>query len=337
MKTKILCERPDWFLAGMDVSRRTFRFVKTRHAIIRDSLFLDGRTPLGPDNRPRDVSFREAFAWLGGRKNAATENRILAHMAFSGSTLMARCLAREGKVLAYREPQILVMLTNLKIQRHPLSLDPHEWSALLRFVMAQMQKTFGEEAAFIKPSNWVNPLLGDIAGLGDMRLVILGLGARDFILANFRGGRDRLRYSLNLLNAVAHGFPQYAGTLRHLDTARMDPMDRILRLLVVLYGIQAGVLGRVADRKAGQGVPRLTLDQFRRKPEASLLAAAETLDLPLTAQDVRSNVEKYFPHHAKNGTEYDAKRESRERQDFLAQYGRKLDEALAWWAERSKA
>jgi len=295
-----LFTNPAWFLRGFDGDQAMFTFVRTREPVIRQSAFLDGRTPISVDDRILQVPADAAIAWVQTTAHTQVPDRIIAHISFCGSTLLGRLLQGDGHALGYSEPHVLVELATLKAKQHPLSVDAEQWRALLRFVLMQYRKAWDENATFIKPSNWVNTLLADLIDASPkLKWAIIDTDLEDYLIANLRGGKARLQYSLNLLNHFLSANQTYRAQVLDVERAKLEPVQRLLRLLMIVYETQQRLLECAIEQARGD-ICRISKAELQSDPTASLAKIARGLELMLPRDGAASAISREMGQHAKD-------------------------------------
>jgi hypothetical protein len=200
-------ESPDHFLTGVDLEERTLEFVHSSRDRLSRASFVDGRTPLG-DAAPTRVPLDEALDWFRQRRAGARTDRLLLHMSFCGSTLLARLLDVPGRSHAHKEPRCLIQLADQQAYDRP---DWRRDGALLTdFALDQLALPWPDAPrTLIKPSNWVNSMLPQLTATGvDCRALLLTLTPEQFLTAVFRGGGERVQYVHGLLMHLCTALPE---------------------------------------------------------------------------------------------------------------------------------
>lgn len=325
-----LIHDPRWFLAGADPAARRFLYLQTDEQRLQELSFLDGRLPIATvDDGARTLAFEHVLATPPAVR--AGIDRLLVHTSFCGSTLLSRLLEGDGEVIAYREPQALVDLSSAA-SRAGARPDDGEWEGLLQFVLSQYRKVWPMRVAIIKPSNWANVILADLLSASQTPCwAIVTTDLRDYLLANVRGGRDRLGYSLRLLNhLVAAGVIDMA-QVRAVEQAHTSSMQQVLRMLVILHSAQHRLL---ADAEAGSGVPAggtFCKKDLLDDPLRCLANVAEALAIDLPAEAIERAIRREMPRNAKDRFKsWDPRREQRLDAGMAADIGREIELALAW-------
>lgn len=326
MDAHILLSDPAWFLASVDLDTKQLSFVKTSEDKLHSAPFLDGRTSIGASDEVISVPLKKA---LEAYQPDDRPDRLIAHMSFCGSTYLSRTIEGAGEALCYREPHTLVELASLKALGHPISKNREEWMALLRLVLGQYRKPWPTATSLVKPSNWANTLLSDlIEASSDMKLVSLEFDVKAYLVANLRGGRDRLQYSLNLLNHFLSANSAYRGDVLRVERAQLPPMQRLLRLLVIVYETQKQLLDQAVQAASGH---RFVWSCLSQKPSESLPRIAKALDVTLPTTSIEAALTKEEGRHAKNKAEtYTPDQEAARNAEILSQFETDIREALNW-------
>jgi len=325
--------QPDWFLANVDLDKQVTSFIKTDKARLEYAAFHDGRTRLATESDTFVCSLDEALAWQQ-KRNEQSPIRVLAHMSFCGSTLLSRLLELDQRALVYREPRALADLASQRAAGHPFTSKEPGWRHLIEFAFRQYQKSHDERSVpVVKPSNWANNLLPDlIAQPMGVQVVLLDIGLRSYLLANLRGGRARLAYSLNLLNHLSARRVGYKQIIAEIEHASPSPMQRLLRALAVCHNIQMSIFEGVAKRLPEDHCLRLSKKEFLRAPEASLLRASTTLQLGRGGAPLSEAIASEMSRNAKvdGHEEYRLEQEVLQNNTLEAEIGADLDKAIEW-------
>jgi hypothetical protein len=325
----------DWFLAGFHHENSSFSFIKTNRKTLHQVPFHDGRTSLAVSNKRVSIRLEEAIEWLSGITPSSHPQRIIAHTSFCGSTLLVRALDIHGRVLSYREPQVLIDLANLKAAKHKFSLQREKWSAILQFTFLQFQKSWNPaEQTLIKPSNWANNILPDLADLQpDTKYILLSMGLEDYLIANLRGGKSRLKFSLDLLNHLTAKQPAYQATIKDIEKLPLTQMQRILYLLAYCYHLQHDILKTIEQKSAADNVMRLDKADLTEKPDTSIQHVAETLELSAGNPALQRNTRRAFKKNAKSDNEkkFDTTQEDAMNESIKNQLGADISQAVTWY------
>jgi hypothetical protein len=326
MDISSLLRDPSWFLASIDPEAQNLAFVETNLTNLHSAPFLDGRVSISARDKIVHVPIKKA---LKADIDQTHPDRLLTHMSFCGSTYVSRTLEGAGEALSYREPHALVELATLKALGHSITKDYSFWIDLLRLTLSQYRKPWPNVVPLVKPSNWANSLLSDLLEASpDAKIVSLEFGAKDYLVANLRGGRSRLQYSLNLLNHFLSANSAFRGTVLDVERANLDPMQRLLRLLVIVFETQKQILDRTIGKSNGH---RFKWANVSKDPQTHLPKIAQALDFNLSQDSISTALAKEYGHHAKDKSEtYTADEEARRNKEISDQFAEDLNLALDW-------
>lgn len=326
--------QPNWLLASIDVGHETLGFVETTHEIVRDAAFLDGRTPLTITGRIRHIPISYALNAASEQSAAAMPDRMLAHISFCGSTLLGRLLQGDHAALCYSEPHILVELATLKASSHKLSQDAEQWTALIRLVLSQIQQSWGSKPTLFKPSNWANTLLPDIQrASADLKWAIIDTDLKDYLIANLRGGKGRLTYTLNLLNHFLSANSAYRGLVLEVERGQLDPMQRLLRLLIIVFETQERLIASAVQASEDK-VVRVSKATLQEDPETVTTTVADGLALGLSPEDIKAAIDREMGQHAKDTRKsFHPAEEAAENARLRRELSEAFDIALEWRTE----
>lgn len=306
------------FLHTLDPAARMGTFVQTTAAALRATPFLDGRTPYW-----EEAPAQAALPLRSPSPLAAA--RMLFHVGFCGSTLLATLLDQPAKTLVLREPQAL---TDLAAYRSALDRDgyrdPGLADILTGLIAALYRPWAADEAIVVKPSNWVNALLPDlVAAPVRVRPLFLTMQRRAFVRAILRGGPPRMAFAaracVHLSNADT-GFAQRLATILARPEA---PDDRLLMLAALLHDMQLALFRTAADAGGWGRDHWVSLEAFRADPAAILAGAARALEIAPPSRNTLAD-------HAKHpGSLYSADAEATANAAVEAAHGPRIDHAIA--------
>ena len=324
---------PEWFLAAFDADNAQFSFIKTSLPTLRNAPFHDGRSNLSVNGATTKVSLDEAMSWQQSQLVTATPNRLLIHVSFCGSTLLAKALGVDGRNLAYQEPQVLIDLANLKAGRHAISLLGNVWNHILSFSFGQFKKHWTDQrAAFVKPSNWANNIVPDALNTpSPSRCVIIDFDIESYLVANLRGGQKRLGYSLELLNHLARQNQSDKVLAERVERMPLSPIQKVLHLLTITFDAQQRCLTEIAGR--ADSVFWLSKKQLLRSPRESLANVADALNIEFEASGTRPQLATLFKTNAKAEAplEFSLREESARNSYVLTEFGGDISQAIQWY------
>lgn len=296
---------PDWFLERFHIETGTFTLIRTSRDRLHEAAFHDGRTDLKVRPDVIHVKIEEALAWLKTQKTSA-QHRIIAHTSFCGSTLLARAVNVPSHVLGYREPQVLIDLANLKVANHTICQQPNIWPHLLIFALRQFQKSWlPSQTTFIKPSNWANTLLPEISNLnGAVTYALLSMDLKAYLVANLRGGKDRLKFSLDLLNHLLSHQSSYAGFAHNIQSSEFTPLQQTLCMLALCHAMQIRMFMDLEERTSGQCL-WLSKASLTGNSQKTIMDVANHFDLSIPSAELKANIAITLQYDSKmDGGEY---------------------------------
>lgn len=312
---------PAHLLHRIDANTGRLVFLPVTRAGLEGASFLDGRTDFsaGPAVE-MEVVEPPAF------DPPPAPDRYIFHVSFCGSTLLTRMLARPGKVFALREPHALVDLAEARKAFGP-SPRLAAFTALVRASLGARWQP--DEAVLVKPSNWLNNLLPELCSPPEsIRPLFVGIGARAFLRAVFRGNRERLAFTLRVAQHLAGraDTPLLAAAVQ----ASGDPLGRAANLTLVALHLQRRASAAAMVAGGWGAAHELRYETIIGDPQAAALAASTTLDLGLTPTEIDDNVTRALARNAKQAGDFSADREAGVNDAVEAANGRHFDAALAW-------
>lgn len=318
---------PACFPVKFDAVKGTLAFVHANRKRLAELSFLDGRQPLS-DHEPFEIP----LAGLPKEKEAPGPDwNFIFHPGFSCSTLLARCLDREGACLALKEPGLLNDLSEAKRLGIGPARDRSSWIAALSLSLRLLFRPHrAGERVIVKASNADNGLLRDILALNPAaRAVFLTIDLKSFLLAVAKGGKSRRAFVRRLLAAhaadedIAPLFPAPMGKVAALDD---------LKAAAVLWRLQNEIFRQASDANPRGSFLFIECESFLGDPENTLAQASAFFGLPalrgLAEGGARAGI---LTHHAKTPAfRYDPDIRAAEFRAIEAYLGDALRDALAW-------
>ncbi len=325
---------PAWLLTGFDVDARRFAFVETSRDILLSSAFIDGRTPLSFSNRIATAELREATAWR--RSVDAPPLRIIAHVGFCGSSLLAHALDETGVCLTFKEPQAITDLSGLKTNAHPITRADHEWRQIVDLTASQFVKAFPGLTSVLKLSNWPVNLLPDLCAL-DSRIVFLTTSPRDYLLAILRGGRERSWFMLQFMQKLRRDFSGVDEAIAGVEKGVAgNSWQLILRGSLVALAAQEQLFARVSAELGSRSVT-LQSEALMSTPDETLEIVANTLELPIRRVHRRRAIRAAFASSSKQPwAKFDAAAHAGSNERLLKLFAGEIEEALQWRARNNQ-
>jgi hypothetical protein len=200
---------------------------------LSEPAFLDGRTRFWTgEGSSRPVEAADAVADVA-------DLRLILHVGFCGSTLLASVLDQPGRALVLREPHVLAALSE---QAGDLqAVAPQLWQAC-----SLLSRRFAPgEAIVIKPTNWFNNLAPLIARAPQaVHPVFISASATEYLTAAFRGGRERISFLVKLAAHLANKVPSGPALWQSAAAAQLDPLERAARIVLLARSLQLQLFRR---------------------------------------------------------------------------------------------
>lgn len=322
---RLAVDDPLWIPDRIDAAIGTVTGVLADPERLRRASFLDGREAFGSP-APDAIPFA-ALVQASGLLPSRPVPTVF-HVSFCRSTLLARLLDVPGATRVLREPRAQIDLADwLAARDGDAGADP-------RFlpVLGAVNALFGRqsptgETTLVKPTNWSNPLIPSLLQLSAVRPIFITMAPRAFLRAVFRGGRDRIAFTMRTAQLFAAVLP---GTRRDLAQAialSPDPLDRAARLSLLALRLQRRLFGADPSRLIDEA-------DLRADPVAVAVRAASLLGLPLTAAMVEAHAGGSLVGHAKApDAGFSAAGEDAANREVEQHHGRRFDAALRWDAE----
>jgi hypothetical protein len=328
---------PNYFLQQINQESGALNFIKTTRKIISSSAFVDGRSTLSVDNVIYAVDIKQGIAFMHEHSPNMPVNRYIFHMSFCGSTLLARACDKPEKTLSYKEPQALIDLAMLKVNKHMYFNNKAIWHSLVKLVSQQFQQSWHQnEVSIIKPSNWVNSLLPDLLKCHEQsNAIFLTISPKAFLIAVLRGGKNRITFTYNLLSHLIKANKEFALLVAGIEKSEIDIMDKIARFALVTHYIQTELFNRMLANSSTDQHATLTYEQLLNNPIESIKMVSNTLDLKLTDKEITENIAATFNVHAKDVSyqfcnEKSLEIDSQVENEFQAI----IDPAMNWYKEQ---
>ena len=297
-----LAPAPVRFLHRIHPGSRRLTFVDTDTDALADTTFLDGRTMFWTGS-PESSGFAPALA--DAEPCAAGLERSIFHFSFCGSTLLAWLLGEASNALVLKEPQCLVDLADWK-----KTLDIHnaadaDFTRLLDYARASLGRSNPAGGpVVVKPSNWANNLLPVFADRPRPHACLcITIDPRAFIVAVFRGGRDRLAFTARVASHLASTVDHGPRLVQRAMAAGGDPLGCAANMAALAYALQM----RLFDDAGEQASRRIDFADIAEDLEAAVHRAAAALAIEVTDRSVRNAVDHWRARDAKsNGIPFSA-------------------------------
>ncbi len=309
------------FLHRIYAHERTFGFVETNLPRLRSQLFLDGRTCFW-DGDEKLVRIDLAQGLSTGPQ------RTIFHMAFCGSTLLARLLDEASDASVLKEPQCLIDLADWQ-RAIDLGVTSRKGFdvASQRACNALWLSPDGLPIV-VKPSNWANNLMPSLARLPqNMPAVLVTIRIEDFLRAVLRGGRERLAFAARAAAHLASAFSNGDQLVAAAIASGTDGLTRTLNLAALLHHLQTKLFAGYSDL-AGPDAGTIDFRTITSEPEEALRRAASALGLTLDRGRMAAILSKNRHRHSKDSSkQYDQAVRLEEDRVVVSLYGSAMESA----------
>ena len=321
-----LLDSPGYYLGDVDLDRRQFGFYAVDPVEFRHSAFQDEARTRGIRSERLAVDIGVAAA----RPTDGRRLRYILHTAFCCSTLLARCLDLPGKSIAFREPNVLMQLSNHKrLGVAGAGLPSHQLLDLSVRLLAKTANT--GEAAIIKPTNAANNLAADILRAGSTAGVLLLYSKLEYFLASIIKKGEECRAFVRHLFAVVHGD---SPRTRAIPPATLLALTD-LQVATLLWYLQMDHYQALLREFPAAQIRTLDCDAFLADPARTLERLAAFFEIPLDAAGVQAVVEgEAFTRHSKSdGRDYDKDVRSAEYAKVLEENRSAIELTVKWGAQ----
>jgi hypothetical protein len=295
--------------------------------VTRDSLsrpaFLDGRTPFWLGEGQAQPARPVASA------GEAQATRLILHIGFCGSTLLASVLDQPGRALVLREPHILAAIAEQT--RDQESAKPLLWKAF-----HLLSRRFeADEAVVIKPTNWFNSLAPLIAAApGGMHPVFVTSTTADTLIAAFRGGNERITFLVRLAGHLAARVPQGPALWQQAAASDLEPLERAARIVLLARSLQHGLFSRAAQQGGWTAERWIGLAEVRDDLFGTASKVSRLLDLDLDRERLEQRCAEFEKRDAKTiGAAYSAERRRAGDEQLWSLHRARFEAAQRWAAE----
>ncbi|REL31652.1 hypothetical protein [Thalassotalea euphylliae] len=322
----------NYLLHRFEPATALFTYIKTTQQKINAASFIDGREDFSVDKTCYQVPAAQTVSSF-----TATETplaKFIFHIGFCGSTLLAKTLAyHQAKVLCYKEPQVLIDLAELKATNHLLYRQTARWQQYITFTVQQLAKRFTPEQQLVtKPSNWANSLLPDLAVLiPGSRAVFMSMPKQAYLVAIFRGGKERIAFIYRLRAHLLKVLPDYQPLAVKIDNCGQDILWQVAKSCLLVYRLQHLLFSRAQQLLPSEQWQTLDYQEFLNTPHETLLQVNNTLQLGLTINELELAQAASFQRHAKAPAEsYQSHEKTTIDEQVYAYYQDAIEVSLTW-------
>ncbi len=326
-----ILSNPHYLPHAIDSGGDKVSFLPTTISKLRRPAFIDGRSEFAT-GRPVSLPL-DAILAAASEMRAPGPDRMIFHVSFCGSTLLARMLDVPGQSLVLREPNLLVDLAGWK--KASGDVDGRFAPALAWARTALRRRWRASGPVLIKPSNWANNLLADIiADPGTLRPLFVTMERRPFLLAVLRGGRDRLAFIAQVAAHLADGTDGKA-QLREAIAGTADPIGQAVNLAALALHLQTRMFSEAMRRGGWDGTNVLDASTLFSRPVEAALAANAILELGIDPAILANSAALAARENAKApGRSFLPVLRESENDEVERYHGARIDAALLWAEQR---
>ena len=314
---------PHWFPQNLDWAEGELVLIPTSRDRLSSQPFMDGRSDFSM-GEPQRLSLSQALA--GSPEQVPQPDRMIFHVGFCGSTLLATVLDQPGRTFVLREPNLLAELAGA--HRDGVAIDE-----ALSFARRLLRRRWSpNEFVVCKPSNWVNNLLPQfVSEPTAVRPLFMTMNARSFLVAAFRGGRDRLAFLIRLAAHLSSALEDGPNLWRIGSVTTADPLDRAARLVLLAHELQMRLFAAAQAHGRWDDKHCLEFSEVQRDLPAAAGKASRALGLSLSGSELARAVRLMDDKHAKQtGLHFSAARRVCQDRDVEQHHGSRINAALAW-------
>lgn len=307
----------------------TLEFAVIEPAEFNRMTFHDGRDFTPTQIRgPFPLADVAAIVAGAGLKPGSKVNYIF-HSAFCCSTLLARCLDMDGKILSLREPNLMLDLANLKRFNHPIYADPERWIETLSLAISLLAKPMdNRQGVLIKPTNITNNIIPDLLESSPAsRAILLYSNLRSFLISLIKKGQPGLAYARQTLQILNMDSDFVSGVTGDIGKQLSD-----LQIIALVWRLQMSVFADVLASFPHGRVASLDSRLLIEDPAGTLRRVIAFYGYEVSESEIGNiTTGPLFHQHAKvAGQPFDAAKRGEETRRVEDEFGKKLDQVVAW-------
>jgi hypothetical protein len=324
-----LARNPAWHLYDIDLQRGELHFLEVTLETFRVSAFLDTRIAY-TRGQMHGFPIEGVAAALRQIPPRRPRTGFIFHSSFCCSSLLARSLQRDERVLVLREPWVLRRMGEL---RRSLAAQGQNWEpqgpVLLELVLQLLGKTWNEsESLLIKPTHVSNNLAADMLALRpEARGIVLHSGLEAFLVSNLKK-QEETQQKMPMLARI---FDLDAGYTKRFGNTDIESLG-MLQQAAVVWHAQMLAFQTLLASSVGPRLRVLDSAQLLADPAVALQAAAAFLSAPLADDELAAIVEgPTWKTHAKDPfSGYDRTVREQENRDIAVKHAEQIRYVLRW-------
>lgn len=324
-----IARNPAWHLYDVDLQRGELHFLEVTPETFRVSAFLDTRIAY-TRGQMHGFPIETVASVLQQIPPRMSRLGFLLHSSFCCSSLLARSLQREARVLVLREPWVLRRLGDAKrsLPTHGQAWEPRG-PMLLELVLQLLGKTWNEaETVLIKPTHVSNNLAGDMLTLRpEAQGIVLYSGLEAFLVSNLKK-QDDTKQKMPMLARI---FDTDTGYSKRFENTSIESLG-MLQQAAVIWHAQMLAFQSLLASPAGSRLRTLDSVQLLADPAPTLQAASAWLGDPLSGDETAAILAgPTWNTHAKDPfSGYDRAARDQENQGIAVKHADEIRYVLRW-------
>lgn len=323
IKTSDIIADARWLPHRLDMAKRTVTFGRFERAALSDVSFLDYRIEDSAQSWA-EVTIDELLA--ADCLDTSKKPVFLFHTSYCCSTLLARALDQPGQVLALKEPEIIMGLSNA--YRMAQNRSERETADKLRDVLLALiaRPHIGDERVVVKPTNAANNITPIITGL-KIPVILLYGDLRGFLASVIKKG-DPCKTIIRQIYRV------YA--MDNMGVSAIPQRDALaltdLQIAALVWRHQVELFNAILHDPARASARSLDFRTLLNKPAETLAASSDHLKLGFDADHCNAvaNGDLFRKDAKDTNLTYDAARRANEERALMDQHADALDLIENW-------
>lgn len=324
-----ISRNPAWHLYDLDMGRGELHFLEATPETFAISPFLDSRIAY-VKTELHSFSVDTVIEALQHSPPRPVNMNFLLHSSFCCSSLLARSLAHEGRVLALREPWILRRLADM---RRELEARGETWgtrgAALVDMALTLLGKTWKDsESVLIKPTNVANNLARDmLAARPHARALLLYSDLESFLVSNLKK-TDETKQKIPVLARLFGREAGYPELFPDVELAKLG----YLQAVVVTWHAQMLAFRKLLESGDAARLASLDSAMLLARPEESLAAVTGFFQYLLDEGEMARIIDgPIWKTHSKDPfSAYDQATRERENREVSEHHAADIRAALHW-------
>ena len=312
-----------WMPYRLDMQRRAVVFGRFDRDSVSTAPFLDYRIE-GAAKSWAETSIDELLALAPQPQKA--QPSFLFHTSYCCSTLLARALDCPGRVLALKEPEIIMGLSNAyRVAGSQSETDLiHKLRDLILTLVARPY--VGDEHVVIKPTNAANNIIPTLAALGAPIILLYG-DLKGFLVSVLKKGDPCKTLVRQIYRVYAMDQTGVAAIPQRDALALTD-----LQIAALVWRHQIELFNAIVSDPARSNVRSLDFRTLLERPAETLEAVNSHMKFGFEADDCRAIAgSALFQRDAKDETRpYDAAKREKEELALIEQNVSAIDMIEDW-------